>query len=47
MPDFYTRVILLNSQSEEISDKQLSDYGHRGGQISPLMQVALIFFALL
>ena len=40
MSDFYTWVI-LNNQSEEIGQKQLSVLGSRGGQISPLMQVAL------
>ena len=37
MPDFYTRAIVLNNQLEEIGDKQLSDFGSRGGQISPFM----------
>ena len=41
MPDFYTWVIPLNNQSEDVGEKQLSVYGSRGGQISPLMHVAL------
>ena len=41
MPDFYTCVILLINQSEEMDEKQLSDFGSRGGKISPLMHVAL------
>ena len=41
MPEFYTWVILLIKQSEELSEKQLSVLGFRGGQISPLMHVAL------
>ena len=40
MPEFYTWVILLINQSEDIGEKQLSDFGSRGGQISPLMHVA-------
>ena len=35
MPDFYTWDILLNNQSEEIGEKQLSFFVSRGGQISP------------
>ena len=35
MPDFYTLVILLNNQPEEIGEKQLSVLGSRGGLISP------------
>ena len=42
MPDFYTCFILLINQSEEIGEKQLSVFGSRGGQISPLMHVALL-----
>ena len=41
MPVFYTWVILLINQSEEIGKNQLSDFGSRGSQISPLMHVAL------
>ena len=41
MPEIYNWVIILISQSEEIGEKQLSVFGSRGGQISPLMQVAL------
>ena len=37
MPEFYTGVILLINQSEEIGEKQLSVLGSRGGQISPFM----------
>ena len=40
MPDFYTLVILLINQSEEISEKQMSDLGYRGGHISPLMPLS-------
>ena len=39
MPDFYTFVILLINQSEEIDEKKVSDIGYRGDQ-SPLMHVA-------
>ena len=41
MPEFYTWVILLENQSKEIDEKPLSDFGSRGGQISPLMQIPL------
>ena len=41
MPEFYTWVILLKNESEEIGEKQLSVFGSRGGQISPLMHVPL------
>ena len=41
MPVFYTWVILLINQSEEIGEKQLSGFGSRGVQISSLMRVAL------
>ena len=40
MPDFYTWVILLINQSEEIGENQLLVVGSRGDQ-SPLMHVAL------
>ena len=40
MPEFYTWVILLNNQSEDIGERQLSGFGSRGGQFSPLMHVA-------
>ena len=39
MPEFYTWVILLMNQSEEIDEKQLSVFSFRGGQISPLMHI--------
>ena len=39
MPEFYTLVILLLNQSEEIGENQLSDFGSKGGQISALMHV--------
>ena len=42
MQDIYTWVILLNNQSEEIDEKQLSVFGSRGGQISSLMHIALL-----
>ena len=42
MPEFYTWVIILKKQSEEIGEKQLSVFDSRGGQISPLMHVALL-----
>ena len=41
MSDFYTWVILLNNQSEEIGEKQLSLFGSSADQISLLMFVAL------
>ena len=41
MPDFYTCVNLLINKSEEIGEKQLSAFDSEGGQISPLMHVAL------
>ena len=43
MLEFYTWVILLINQSEDIGEKQLSNLGSRGSQISPLMQVPLYF----
>ena len=39
MPKFYTSVILPINQSKEIGEKQLSDFGSRGGQNSPLMHI--------
>ena len=45
MPDFYTLVILLINKSEEIGEKQLSVFDSRGGQVSPLMQIALLLYA--
>ena len=42
MPDFYTWVILLKNQSEEIDKKQLSFFESRGCKISPLMHEAQI-----
>ena len=41
MPDFYTWAILLINKEDEISEKQLSVFGSRGGQNSPLMHVLL------
>ena len=38
MPEFYTREI---NQLKENGEKQLSDFGSRGGPISPLMHVPL------
>ena len=43
MPELYTWVILLIDQSEEIGEKQLSAFGTRWSQISPLMQVPLSY----
>ena len=41
-PDFYTKVILLINQSEEIGEKHFClVLGSRGGKISPKMHVAL------
>ena len=39
MPDVYIWVIHLINQSEEIGEKQLSVFGSRGDQISPLIHV--------
>ena len=41
MPGFYTWAILLINQQDEIGINQLSFFGSRGGQNSPLMQVPL------
>ena len=41
MPEFYTWVILLINQSEEIGEKQLQVVGSREGQISLSMHVFL------
>ena len=41
MPEFYPWTILLINQLGEIGKKQLSVFGSRGGQISPLMHVPL------
>ena len=41
MPEFYTWVILLINQYDEINEQQLSVFGSRGGQNSPLMHVPL------
>ena len=41
MPEFYTWVIFLINQQDEIDEKQLSIFGSRGGQNSPLMHVPL------
>ena len=38
---FHTWTILLINQLDEIGEKQLSIFGSRGGQICPLMHVAL------
>ena len=43
MPEFYTWIILLINQSDEIGEKQLSVFGSRGGQICPLMHAPLSF----
>ena len=42
MPEFYTWTILLINQQDEIGEKQLSVFGSRGGQNSPLMHVPLL-----
>ena len=41
MPEFYTWAILLINQQNKIGEKQLSVFGSRGGQNSPLMHVPL------
>ena len=41
MPEFYTRAITLINRQDEIGEKQLSVFGSRGGQNSPLMHVPL------
>ena len=41
MPEFYTWAILLINQQDEIGEKQLSFFGSRGGQNSPLMPIPL------
>ena len=41
MPEYYTWVNYSINQSEEIGEKQLSDFGSRGGQISPLRHIPL------
>ena len=46
MPDFDTSVIHLINQLEEIGEKQLSDFGYQGGQISHLMHILLKLFIL-
>ena len=46
MPEFYNWVILLINQSEEIVEKQLSDFGSIGGQNSPSMQVPLFIMTM-
>ena len=44
MPEFYTLIILLINQLGEFSEKQLSVFGSKGGQIFPLMHVTLSLF---
>ena len=44
MPDFYSWVILLDNQSEEIGEKQLSVLGSRGGQICPFVVGTVVVF---
>ena len=44
MSEFYTWVIFLISQLDEIGEKKLSVFGFRGGQICSLMHVALFGF---
>ena len=44
MPEFYSTAILLINQFGEIGEKQLSVFGSRGGQICPLMHVALCLY---
>ena len=43
MPEFYTWVILLINQQDEMGKNQLSVFGSRGGQNSPLMHVPLSY----
>ena len=43
MPEFYTWAILLVNQEDETGEKQLSVFGSKGGQNSPLMHVPLVF----
>ena len=45
MPEFYTWAILLINQQDEIGEKQLSVFGSRGGQNSPLMHIPLCDFS--
>ena len=46
MPEFYTWAICLINQQNEIGEKQLSGFGSRGGQNSPLMHVPLYLKSL-
>ena len=46
MPKFYTLVIVPINQSKEICEKQISVFGSRGGQISPLMHIPLYYTIL-
>ena len=41
MLEFYTWAILLKNERDEIGEKQLSVFGSRGGQNSPLMHIPL------
>ena len=41
MSEFYTWIILLINQLGDFGEEQLSVFGSRGGQICPLMHVAL------
>ena len=47
MPEFYTWAILLINQKDEIGNKQLSVFGSREGQNSPLMHVPLSSYFLI
>ena len=42
MPEFYTWAVPLTNQSDQIGEKQLSVFGSRGGQNSPLIYVPLL-----
>ena len=47
MPEFYTWAILLINQEDKIDEKQLSVFGSRGGQNSPLIHVPLSSWSFL
>ena len=44
MLEIYTWAILLKNQYDEIGEKQISVFGPKGGQNSPLMHVPLYHF---
>ena len=47
MSEYYTLVILLINNLDEIDEKKLSGFGFRGGQICPLMHIPLWVLAKL